>query len=322
MGGDWGGEMIITATPYALSLRQWRLAVLLAAALLSGPTEAQGLLNKLKDRLGPAADAAETIIENRAAFEGFSEQEEVEIATANSRQFEAQAVFFEDPELETYLNRVVQRLAAHAAARPFQYRLRVVNDPAINAFTFGGGYLYVNAGLVARMANEAQLAMVLGHEIAHAAESHVTEGMQADAGINMLGQLAGRAASASGRIDGEVLRQTYHYSMNAAINGHGRRQESEADELGLQYLVKAGYDPREAGRAFEALLQEYGDPSKVKAFFYSSHPRNEERMKRADEWVSKNVASFGPELIVNADEFKSRTHEVAVAVDEQRLPDR
>jgi predicted Zn-dependent protease len=163
------------------------------------------------------------------------------------------------------------------------------------------------------MENEAQVAMVLGHEIAHAAESHVTEGMKADAGINLLGQLAGQAAS--GRLDPEVLAKTYEYSMNAAINGHGRGQESQADELGIEYMAKAGYDAREASGTFEALLKEYGDAEKLEAFFYSSHPRNEERMARADAWAEANAARFASaNPVVNTSEFQQATHGIVVAM--------
>ncbi|HUF74059.1 MAG TPA: M48 family metalloprotease [Gammaproteobacteria bacterium] len=294
---------------------RWLIESVLVAVLIAGPVHSQGLLNRLKDRLGPASGVVETAIENRAAFEGFTDQEEIEIAKENSGQFEAQADFVDDPRLDAYLNGIVQRLAAHAEPRPFEYRLKVVSDPNINAFTFGGGYLYMNAGLLARMENEAQVAMVLGHEIAHAAESHVTEGMKADAGINLLGQLAGQAAASSGRIDPEVLQKTYEYSMSATINGHGRRQESESDELGLEYMVKAGYDPREASGTFEQLLKEYGDASKMEAFFYSSHPRNEERMARADAWVEANSERFeSSSLTVNTEEFRQVTHDVVVAM--------
>jgi predicted Zn-dependent protease len=291
------------------------IEVVFAGALIAtAPVHAQGLLNRLKDRLGPASGIVETVIENRAAFAGFTEEEEIEIARENSAQFDAQAKFVDDPRLDTFLNEIVQRLAGHAEPRPFEYRIKVVSDPNINAFTFGGGFLYVNAGLLARMENEAQVAMVLGHEIAHAAESHVTEGMKADAGINLLGQLAGQAAASAGRIDPEVLEKTYQYSMSAAINGHGRGQESEADELGLEYMFMAGYDPREASGTFEALLKEYGDASKREAFFYSSHPRNEERIARADAWVEANAARLkSMTLTVSTDEFQQAIHDIVVA---------
>lgn len=276
------------------------------ASVLAAPAAAQSILDRVRGKLGSAGDVVETVIENREAFTGFSEEEEIEIGTSNATQFEAQAPLVDDPALDAYLDAIVQRLVPHAKPRPFEYRLKVVDDSSMNAFTFGAGKLYVNRGLLARMDNEAQLAMVIAHEIAHAAESHVTDGMRANAGISMLGQLAGRAAASSGRIDYEVLSHTYNYSMNAAISGHGRTQESDADELGLEYLVRAGYDPREASKTFARLLEEYGDPSKVEAFFYSDHPRNEQRMKRIAEWIEKK---YDDELetrawTVNAEEYR------------------
>ena len=290
------------------------IGLAITATLGAESVHAQGLLNRLKEKLGPAAGVVETVSENRAAFQGFSEEEEIEIARQNAAQFDAKSSFIDDARLDAYLNGIVQRLAAQAAPRPFEYRVKVVSDASINAFTFGGGFLYVNAGLLARMENEAQVAMVLGHEIAHAAESHVTEGMKADAGINLAGQLAGQAAAASGRINGDVLAKTYEYSINAAINGHGRGQESQADELGIEYMAKAGYDAHEASGTFAALLKEYGDESKVDAFFYSNHPRNEERMARADAWAKANAARFASaQPIVNTLEFQQATHAIVVA---------
>jgi beta-barrel assembly-enhancing protease len=300
--------------PFGLSLCLTALLVGFAA-----PADAQRILDRLRDKLGPAGDVVETVVENRDAFEGFSEEEEIEIAQENSSQFDAQAKLWDDPALDAYLNGMVQRLSVHAMPRSFEYSVKVVADPSVNAFTFGAGRLYINAGLLARMENEAQVAMVLAHEIAHAAESHVTEGMKSNAGINMLGQLAGQAAASSGRIDYEVLQHTYNYSMNAAINGHGRGQESEADELGLEYLVNAGYDPREASGTFEQLLKEHGDPSKVEAFFYSSHPRNQERMERTTKWVEDKYSDrlATGTLIVDTQEYQDAVRNVVAAMREQ-----
>lgn len=116
-----------------------------------------------------------------------------------------------------------------------------------------------------------------------------------------------------------MLQHTYHYSMNAAINGHGRSQESEADELGLEYLVQAGYDPRQASRTFEHLLAEHEDPSRVEAFFYSSHPRNRERMQRTAEWVESKYADqlATRSWIVNTQEYRAAISDVASGTDRE-----
>ena len=92
----------------------------------------------------------------------------------------------------------MQKLVAVARPRPFPYRVRVVSDPGVNAFTFGGGLLYVHAGLIARMENEAQLAMVLAHEIAHVTEGHVVKGIQSAYNKQLLGSAAVVAGASTG----------------------------------------------------------------------------------------------------------------------------
>src|SRR2546422_6964310 len=161
------------------------------------------------------------------------------------------------------------------------------------------------------MDNEAELAMVLGHEIAHVTESHVVRGIESNYNTQLLGQLAGQAAAASGKIPltPGVFKLTYEYSMRAALSGHGRGSESEADVIGLEYMVKAGYDPREAPRTFEQLLKEYGDQSAVQNFFYGNHPTNVSRIETTTRLVKeKYAADLGTRrLIVNTQEFNRRT---------------
>jgi predicted Zn-dependent protease len=245
----------------------------------------------------------------------FTDADEVRMAQENAKKFEAKHQMWDDPLLEVYLTQLNQRIVAVAKPRPFPYRIRVVNDASINAFTFGGGLIYVHAGLLARMDNEAQFATVLAHEIAHVTEQHVTKGIEATHGIQLVGQLAATAAAATGTLPAAALEKTYEYSMNAAINGHGRSQETEADEVGLEYLVKAGYDPREAPRTFEQLIKEYGDQTPLQNFFYGSHPTNVARIERTTELVkSKYARDLGTRrLVVNTQEFMRRTRELVVA---------
>jgi predicted Zn-dependent protease len=248
----------------------------------------------------------------------FTEADEERMAQDNAKTFEEKNTLLDDPLLDTYLGDIVQRLVANAHPRPFTYSIRVVKDASINAFTFGGGVLYVNAGLLARMENEAQLAMVIGHEIAHVTESHVTKGIEERYGIALLGQVAGEAAAASGKVplSPQTFQMTYDYSMKAAISGHGRANESEADVVGLDYMVKAGYDPREAPGAFEQLMKEYGDQTAIQNFFYGDHPTNKSRIEKLTGLVQSKYSQDVEtrKLITNTGEFKQRTREMVVMV--------
>lgn len=245
----------------------------------------------------------------------FTDADEERMAQANAQAFEDSVQMWDDPLLETYVTEIGQRLVAVAHPRPFEYRFRVVKDPAVNAFTFGGGLVYVYAGLIARMENEAELAMVLGHEIAHVTEGHIPKGIESSFNLQMLGALTSAAASETGVLQGQALDEAYKYTLTAAINGHGRAQENQADEVGLEYMVKAGYDPRQAPRTFQVLYKEYGDPPPIVTFFYGNHPSNVSRYERTSELVKTKYAAAAAESqrVVNTEEFKRRTRELVVA---------
>jgi predicted Zn-dependent protease len=264
-------------------------------------------------QLGQIGDLAKGTM-NRPKF---SDEDEARMAQANAQEFEAKNKMWPDPLLETYLGGVVQKIVAVSEPRPYPYRLRVVRDASLNAFTFGGGLVYMHAGLVARLENEAQLVMVLAHEIAHVTERHVTKGIEKSYNLQLASQIGMTAGAATGILPGSPLvGKAYEYSMGAAINGHGRNQERDADRIGIDSMVKAGYDPREAPITFELLLMEYGDSGRLKNFFYGSHPSNQERFKTltdlAKNKYGKNVA--GSKLAVNSEEFKRATRRVVVAV--------
>jgi predicted Zn-dependent protease len=286
-----------------MRLGRWAVLSVCVAAVLSVDAAAQfGIPDAAKKAL------------NRPKF---TDEDEGRMAQVNAQEFEAKNKMWPDPLLETYLGGVMQKVVAVSEPRPFPYRLRVVSDPTLNAFTFGGGLVYMHAGLVARLENEAQLVMVLAHEVAHVTQRHVTKGIEKKYGLSVWGEIGMTAGAATGILPGSPLvGKAYEYSMGAAINGHGRDQEREADRIGIDAMVKAGYDPREAPITFELLLMEYGDAGRLKNFFYGSHPTNQERFKTltdlAKNKYGKTVAST--RLAVNSEEFKRATRRVVIAV--------
>jgi beta-barrel assembly-enhancing protease len=102
--------------------------------------------------------------------------------------------------------------------------------------------------------------------------------------------------------------------MYAAVNGHGRSHEAEADDVGMEYLVKAGWDPREAPKMFEALLREYGDQKALENFFYGDHPTNRARIERTTEFARTKYARDieARHLVVNTEEWAHRTRELVI----------
>jgi beta-barrel assembly-enhancing protease len=247
----------------------------------------------------------------------FTDEDEGRMAQAQAQKFDAEHKVWPDLLLETYLTGIVQKLVAVARPRPFPYRIRVVNDASLNAFTFGGGILYIHAGLVARMENEAQLAMVLGHEIAHVTERHGVKGIEQAYTTQLIGNSVVVAGASAGILPtGEALNVAYKTTMGAAINGHGRDQEREADKIGMEYMVKSGYDPREGPITFELLLKEHGDQPRLVNFFYGSHPSNVGRFETLSALAKDKYGRDVKEkrLVVNTEEFKRVTRSVVIAV--------
>lgn len=245
-----------------------------------------------------------------------SDDEERRLGQAMARAIEDSVPIWDDPMVQDYMTNLLHRLVAVAEPRPFEYRIRLLKVPEVNAFAVPGGHIYFNAGLIARMENEAQLATVLGHEIAHVTERHSVRGAQQAFGAQMLSRLAANLSLESGVLEGEALAMTHRYATLASVNGLGRAQESEADEVGLRYLVDAGYDPRQAPHTFRQILELYGDPGRVQHFFYGSHPRNQERIGRLGRLVEERYAEAAAERgrIVNTEEFQRVSRHIVIAV--------
>ncbi len=238
---------------------------------------------------------------------------------------------YPDPLLEDYLEAVVVRLnPEEMAANPeLDYRVRVVEDPTLNAFAFAHGSLYVHTGLLARMENEDQLATVLGHEMTHVENRHMLRyqrsarnkqiglGITAVAAAVILAGEEGDAykdgkygkAARIGVLGDLLIGLGLQLAFVASVNGYGRDLEREADQGGFVKMRTAGYNPREAPKVYQALLADHGDSSKTEAFFFGSHPRLTNRIENANSWIDENSATL-PNATPQSGEFERRIRPV------------
>ncbi len=227
---------------------------------------------------GQAALAQE---DPRPGFNLFSVQQDIEIGRQSAAQAERELPVIRDASLERYLNDVAQRLVAVAPGARYPYRVRAVDSSDINAFTFPGGFLYVNRGLLTATRNESELAGVLAHEISHVALRHGTheasKAYGAQAGLGILGGLLGRGKSGTTQ---QIIQAVGGLGLNAVFMKFSRNDEHEADLLGIRMMKKAGYDPTAMASFFELLKQqEARDPGRLQQFF-SSHPAPADRASR------------------------------------------
>jgi predicted Zn-dependent protease len=173
------------------------------------------------------------------------------------------------PEVREYVQKLGESLlppAASLTTREIRFRFFVVEDPQINAAALPDGTVLVNTGLLGAVENEAQLAFVLSHEIAHTLQAHLWRESNETRGARI--GLAILAIGGSAFV-GDVALFLGQLGIEAVVNGHSRRYENQADRLGLQNIISKGYDPREAPKMSITFIEHYGDRSMSK--IWSSH---------------------------------------------------
>ena len=199
------------------------------------------------------------------------------------QKFVSEGAIYDDPELAAYVTKIGGRLVNSAKRDPDDFTFTVIDSPDINAFATPGGYVYINRGLLAYLDNEAEMAGVLAHEIAHVTASHSLERQSASVANKVLATTIYILTGS-----GDLAEASTMYGTEL-VSGYGREQELEADGLGSEYMFKSGYEP-------EALLEVIGVLKNQEMFqrvkaketgrktgsyhgLYASHPRNDKRLQ-------------------------------------------
>ncbi|HUR83314.1 MAG TPA: M48 family metallopeptidase [Thermoanaerobaculia bacterium] len=218
-------------------------------------------------------------------FNLISIEEEWQLGAQLSQDIAKQVRLSNDPTLNSYVSQVGQKIVAQTPD-PFNklpWQFHVVDDPAINAFAIPGGHVYVNTGLIANADNASELAGVMAHEISHVTARHTTEQISRQYGLSVL------AGVALGQNPGQLAQIATQILAGGALARFSRDAEREADELGIQAMAKAGYNPIGMATMFEELLEhQQSQPSRVEQFF-STHPLTQERVADA----RKRAAQIG-----------------------------
>ena len=223
--------------------------------------------------------AQTTTKEPTPGFNLFSVNQDIEIGRQSALEAERQLPLLNNRNVDTYLNRIVQRLASYAPGAKYPYTVKAVNSNEINAFALPGGPLYINRGLIVAARNEAELAGVVAHEMSHIALRHGThqasKAYLSKAGLGILGGLVGKSSNAA-----SVLNTIGGVGLNAVFLKFSRDDEYQADQVGARMMYRAGYSPVAMATMFEMLRAQQGrDPSKLEQFF-SSHPTSANREAR------------------------------------------
>ncbi len=206
-----------------------------------------------------------------------STEKEVRIGRELAAEVDRQAKFIDDPLITEYVNRVGQNIVLHSDAK-VPFTIKVIDSDEVNAFALPGGFFYVNKGLVLAADNEAELAGVMAHEIAHVAARHAMENQTK---ATFLEYLALGGSIFLGGIPGLIYQNTAGLGLLGAFMKFSRSAEEEADKLGVQYMYAAGYDPTAMATMFEKLEAKNKKKPGLISRAFATHPAPPERRAAA-----------------------------------------
>lgn len=216
-----------------------------------------------------------------------------------------------DPALKAYITEVGMRLAAttEGAFPSLPWEFTVINSDIVNAFALPGGQVFISRGLLRRMTNEAQLAGVLGHEIGHVTARHGNDRM-----VSSVLYEAGVAVSAAvlsegiGGAAGEMAPRLVQFGGQTIVLRYGRKEELEADEFGMRYMSRAGYDPTGQRDVMQILEAAIGNSGDMPPEWLSTHPYPKTRIDRINSMLAGQFAqaAANPTRSNNEAEFRRR----------------
>ena len=245
----------------------------------------------------------------------YSLEREIAMGKEYAQMVEASVKLVNDPVVSEYVNRVGQNLVRNSDAK-VPFTIKVVDDDSINAFALPGGFFYVNSGLILAADEEAELAGVMAHEIAHVAARHATRQITRSQWANFgtlplifLGGGVGYAARAAASL-----------ALPATFMKFSRGFESEADYLGLQYMYKSGYDPQAFISFFEKVqAQEKKKPGSM-AKVFASHPQTPDRIEHSQKEM-QTILPPREQYIVSTSEFDDVKSRLAAIENRRKVVD-
>jgi predicted Zn-dependent protease len=252
---------------------------------------------------------------NRGMGNWYSIERQIAMGKGYAQQVEAQSKMVSDPVVTEYVNRLGQNLVRNSDAQ-VPFTIKVIDSDSVNAMALPGGFFYVNSGLILAADEEAELAGVMAHEIAHVAACHWAR-------ENTRGNIMNLASIPLIFVGGAVGYAGYEaagLALPLTFLKFSRGFEAQADYLGLQYMYKAGYDPQ----AFVAFFEKVQAMEKKKpgtlAKAFDTHPQTPDRIQKSQEEIA-TILPARPQYLVSTSEFDDVKARLAALENRRKMVD-
>jgi predicted Zn-dependent protease len=239
----------------------------------------------------------------RGMGDWYSLETEIRVGKQYAQQVEASAKMVQDPVVNEYVNRIGQNLVRNSDAK-VPFTIKVIDSDEVNAFALPGGFFYVNSGLILAADEEAELAGVMAHEIAHVCARHAMR-QQTRANWAQIGTIP--LIFMGGGI-GYAVYEAAGFGVPLTFMKFQRNFEAEADYLGLQYMYKTGYDPQAFISFFEKIQAKEKKKPGTLAKAFASHPQTPDRIEESQKEIATILPARGQYLVTTSeyDDVKSR----------------
>jgi predicted Zn-dependent protease len=245
----------------------------------------------------------------------YSLESEIRMGKQYSQQVDATSKLITDPVVNEYVNRIGQNLVRNSDAK-VPFTIKVIDTDEVNAMALPGGFFYVNSGLILAADEEAELAGVMAHEIAHVAARHAMREMTRG---NIL-QISSIPLIFIGGGIGYGIQSAASLALPLTFLSFSRSFEAEADYLGVQYMYKSGYDPQAFLTMFEKLeAKEKKKPGTLSKAF-STHPQTPDRIEKSQEEIAK-ILPARQQYTVTTSEFDDVKARLAALENRRKMTD-
>lgn len=226
-----------------------------------------------------------------------SDAQEVSLGQEFDNTVKADAKILADQRWQDYFNEIGQRIVSVSDRQNIEYHFTVIESDDINAFATPGGFVYIYTGLLRIIDNEAQLAAVTSHEISHVVARHSIKRLQQVLGVSILYEIV------LGESSTEVVDAAIGLGLQVALSGYSRGYEKEADQYGVIYMERAGFNPIGAKELFTNMQAASGGAGE-RSFFenmFASHPETNVRIEN----VTAQAAAYSQQVL-NRDKGRTR----------------